>query len=62
MSLTNVDLPEPETPVTATKADSGNETSIFCRLFSLAALTVITFLSSIALRFLGISITLLPAK
>ena len=54
MSLTRVDFLDPETPVTAPKAASADETSMFCRLFSSAALTLITFLSSIALRFLGI--------
>ena len=34
MSLTSVDLPEPETPVTATKSPSGNETSTSRRLCS----------------------------
>ena len=28
MSLTSVDLPDPETPVTATRQPSGNETSM----------------------------------
>ena len=62
MSLTKVDFPEPDTPVTATKAANGKETSIFCRLFSFAAFTVITFFSSIARRFFGISIVVRPAK
>src|SRR3954468_23949497 len=36
MSLTRVDLPEPETPVTAVNVPSGNVTSIVCRLCSRA--------------------------
>ena len=40
MSLTSVDLPEPETPVTETKQPSGNETSTSLRLFSRAPWTV----------------------
>ena len=62
MSFTKVDFPEPETPVTATKAASGNETSIFCKLFSFAALTVTTFFWSITRLFLGISIETRPSK
>ena len=38
MSLTNVDLPEPLTPVTATNAPSGITTSTSLRLFSFAPL------------------------
>ena len=62
ISLTKVDLPDPLTPVTATKAASGKVTSIFCRLFSFAALTVKDFFSSIGLRFLGMAITDLPDR
>ena len=40
MSLTRVDLPEPETPVTATNSPSGNDTSTSCRLCSRAPWTV----------------------
>ena len=40
MSLTSVDLPEPETPVTATKQPSGKLTSMSLRLFSRAPWTV----------------------
>src|SRR5215213_9680103 len=39
MSLTSVDLPEPLTPVTATKSPSGKETSTLCRLCCLAPTT-----------------------
>ena len=42
MSLTSVDLPEPLTPVTATKLPSGNEADTSRRLCSLAPWTVIT--------------------
>ena len=41
MSLTRVDLPEPETPVTATKQPSGNATSMSRRLCSRAPRTTI---------------------
>ena len=40
MSLTKVDLPEPETPVTTVITPSGNTTSRFFRLFSRAPRTV----------------------
>ena len=36
--LTSVDLPEPETPVTAINFPRGNLTLMFCRLFSAAPL------------------------
>ena len=39
MSLTSVDLPEPLTPVTATKQPSGNATSTLRRLCSRAPST-----------------------
>ena len=42
MSLTNVDLPEPETPVTAIMHPSGKETSMSRRLCSRAPRTVTT--------------------
>ena len=38
-SLTSVDLPEPDTPVTLHSTPSGNFTSIVCRLFSAAPST-----------------------
>ena len=41
MSLINVDLPDPETPVIDIKYPNGNSTSIFFRLFSCAPLTII---------------------
>src|SRR5688500_18730091 len=34
MSLTRVDLPDPDTPVTATNSPSGKDTSTSCRLCS----------------------------
>ena len=40
MSFTSVDFPEPDTPVTEVSTPSGNETSISCRLCSLAPTTV----------------------
>ena len=42
MSLTSVDLPEPDTPVTAMRHPSGNDTSMSCRLCSRAPRTVTT--------------------
>ena len=39
ISFTRVDLPDPETPVTATKQPSGNSTSMSWRLFSRAPLS-----------------------
>ena len=39
MSLTRVDFPDPDTPVTAMKQPSGNATSTFFRLCSLAPFT-----------------------
>ncbi len=39
MSLTRVDLPDPDTPVTAIRQPSGNATSTFFRLCSVAPLT-----------------------
>ena len=41
MSFTSVDFPEPETPVTTVITPSGNVTSRFLRLFSLAPRIVI---------------------
>ena len=61
MSFTKVDFPDPLTPVTATKAASGNSTSIFFKLFSFACFTT-SFRSEIALRFFGVAISLRPAK
>jgi len=62
ISLTKVDLPDPETPVTDTKTPSGTSTSISLRLFSFAPLTTSLRLGSIARRFAGISIDLRPDK
>ena len=62
MSFTSVDLPEPLTPDTATKAPNGNETSIFCKLFSRAPFTTRLRLASISRRFLGTSIFVRPDK
>jgi hypothetical protein len=39
MSLTRVDLPEPDTPVTATRQPRGKATSMSCRLCSRAPRT-----------------------
>ncbi len=40
MPFTSVDLPAPDTPVTATKQESGKETVTSFRLFSVAPTTV----------------------
>ena len=42
-SFTNVDFPEPETPVTQVNTPKGNCTLIFFKLFSVAPCTSITF-------------------
>ena len=60
MSLTRVDFPEPDTPVTATNNPSGISTSISLRLFSLAPLTVNLRFGSTGRRILGISIAFRP--
>ena len=60
MSFTNVDLPEPDTPVTATNNPSGISTSISLRLFSFAPLTINLRFGSTGRRILGISIALRP--
>ena len=62
MSFTKVDLPDPLTPVTATKTAKGNVTSMSCKLFSLADFMVKTFFESILRRTFGISITDLPER
>ena len=62
MSLTNVDFPEPLTPVTETKTPSGTSTSISLRLFSFAPLTTSLRLGSIGRRSFGISMDLRPDR
>ena len=42
MSFTSVDLPDPDTPVTATSVPSGNDTVMSCRLFARPPTTVTT--------------------
>ena len=59
MSFTNVDLPEPDTPVTETKQPSGISTSIFFKLCSLAPLMV-TQSPLGALRSCGVEINRFP--
>lgn len=61
-SLTKVDFPEPETPVTQLNTPRGNLTLIFFRLFSVAPCTSITFVFVCFLLFLGTSIFFLPLK
>ncbi len=41
--LTNVLLPEPDTPVTATNSPKGNSTEIFFKLFSVAPVILMAF-------------------
>ena len=53
MSLTNVDLPEPDTPVTEVSTPSGNDTSISRRLCSRAPTTVSCRLRSTGRRMRG---------
>ncbi len=61
MSFTSVDLPDPDTPVTATKQPSGNATSMFLRLFCRAPRTV-SHLSPVGRRCAGTGIDRLPAR
>ena len=61
-SFTNVDFPEPETPVTQLNTPSGNFTLIFFKLFSVAPCTSITLDFTGFLLFLGTSIFFLPLK
>ena len=62
MSLTSVDLPEPETPVTEVSTPSGNDTSISRRLCSRAPTTVSWRLRSTGRRIAGTSMLLLARK
>jgi hypothetical protein len=62
ISFTNVDFPEPETPVTHVNNPNGNFTSTFFKLCSTAPFISI-FLPLVAfLLFLGTSIFFLPLK
>ena len=62
MSLTSVDLPEPETPVTATNVPSGKLTSMFFRLFSRAPWTVSSRPGVSGRRTAGTGIDLRPER
>ena len=62
MSLTSVDLPDPLTPVTATKVPKGIETFTSLRLFSFAPLMTICRIRSIGRRLLGIAMERRPDK
>ncbi|CAB4546293.1 unannotated protein [freshwater metagenome] len=62
MSLTRVDFPEPETPVTDTKRPNGISTSISFRLFSFAPLMTSFRFGSTGRRCEGISIDLRPDR
>ena len=55
-SFTNVDFPEPDTPVTQLNTPNGNLTLIFFKLFSCAPSTSITFDFVCFLLFGGIGI------
>ena len=61
MSLTIVDLPEPDTPVTATRLPSGKPTLTSCRLCSRAPTTV-TWRPSCGRRTSGVGISLRPER
>ena len=61
MSLTRVDLPLPETPVTTVRTPSGNETLISLRLFPLAPTTE-TNLSEPGRRRSGTAMRRLPDR
>ena len=62
MSFTNVDLPEPLTPVTETKTPRGTSTSMSLRLFSFAPLTVSFRFASSGRRLLGIAMDFRPLR
>ena len=62
MSLTSVDFPEPDTPVTETNKPRGIATSISLRLFSFAPLITNWRFESNGRRSLGISIDLRPER
>lgn len=62
MSFTSVDLPEPETPVTAVSTPSGKDTSMSWRLFSRAPCTVSLRLWSAGRRTSGSGISFLPDR
>ena len=62
MSLTSVDLPEPETPVTATNRPSGNATSTSRRLLADAPLTVTSWPRVRLRRCAGSGISLRPVR
>ena len=61
MPFTSVDLPAPETPVTATRHPSGNSTSTSLRLFSAAPISL-TLLPLPRRRCDGTSILRRPAR
>ena len=62
MSLTRVDLPEPDTPVTATRQPSGNATSTPRRLCSAAPLTATSRFAFRGLRVAGTGMVCRPAR
>ena len=61
MSLTRVDFPEPETPVTAVITPSGNRTSMFLRLCSRAPRTTSALPEPVRRR-VGIGISRSPER
>ena len=62
ISFTNVDFPDPDTPVTQLNTPNGNLTLIFFKLFSVAPCTSITLDLACFLLFLGTGICSLPLK
>ena len=62
MSLTRVDLPDPDTPVTEVSTPSGKATSISRRLCSRAPTTVSCRFLSGTRRIAGTSISSLPDR
>ena len=62
MSLTSVDLPDPDTPVTAMKQPSGNDTSTSRRLCSRAPLTASSRPRIRGRRFAGTAICRRPDR
>ena len=61
ISLTSVDFPEPDTPVTAVKVPSGNGTSTPVRLFAVASRTTIAPAAGLR-RAVGTAIERRPAR
>ena len=62
MLLTKVDLPDPDTPVTAVIIPKGKSTVKFCKLFSDAPVIFTVLSASTGLRLVGTGIFFLPDR